>query len=128
MARATGLPPTGAVPIEVRLDRQHGREHWRRQFGTHVMASTLWQQGELLCERLGLVSFGFALAQRGPALDWEMKRVRALGVPLPARWFASVQARESADGALHLQCRCGPALVGLLVRYDGWLSPVPGDE
>lgn len=129
MAWATRLPPTGAVPVEVRFDRRQGREHWRRRFGRHLMASTLWQQGDLLCERLGLVTFDFALAQQGQVLDWNVVRIRALGVPLPARWFAGVQARESADGVrytFHVDVVL-PG-IGLLVRYDGWLLPVIGDD
>jgi hypothetical protein len=125
MAWATRLPPTGAVPVEVRFDRRQGREHWHRQFGRHLMASTLWQQGDLLSERLGLVTFGFGLVRQGAMLDWNVARIRALGLPLPARWFAGVHARESADGTRYtFHVDVVLPVIGLLVRYDGWLSPV----
>ncbi|SEL67068.1 protein of unknown function [Pseudoxanthomonas sp. GM95] len=129
MAWAARLPPTGTVPVTVTFDRAAGRERWHRQFGTHVMASTLWQRRALLRERLGLVTFDFALAQDDATLDWQVRAVRALGVPLPLRWFGGVQARESADGARYrflVDVRL-PG-VGLLVRYDGWLLPVGDDD
>jgi hypothetical protein len=129
MAWATRLPPTGTVPVEVRFDRQKGREHWRRRFGRHLMASTLWQQGDLLCERLGLVTFRFALDQQEAVLDWKVVQLRALGLPLPARWFVGVHARESADGERYtFSVDVVLPVIGLLVRYDGWLSPVIGDD
>ncbi len=124
MAWATRLPPTGEAPVEVTFGRQDGQERWRRRFGSHVMASRLWQQDGLLYERLGLVTFGFALAQRGLGLDWQVRRLRALGLPLPARWFAGVHARESADGERYLfSVDVVLPWIGLLVRYQGWLLP-----
>lgn len=129
MVWATRLPPTGTVPVSVTFGRKDGREHWRRQFGRHGMASTLWQQDALLCERLGLVTFGFALAQQGQVLDWRIRRVRVLGMPLPARWFAGAHARESAQGERYIfSVDVVLPVIGLLVRYAGWLSPAPGDD
>ncbi|WDS37613.1 DUF4166 domain-containing protein [Pseudoxanthomonas sp.] len=129
MAWATRLPPAGAVPVAVTFGRQQDREHWRRTFGRHVMASTLWQQGDLLCERLGLVTFGFALVQQGQALAWQVRRVRVLGLPLPARWFAGAQARESAEGGRYtFAVDVALPWIGLLIRYTGWLCPAASDE
>jgi len=127
MAWATRLPPTGAVPVRVTFVRRDGQEWWRRQFGRHLMASRLWQHGDLLCERLGLVTFGFALAQQGEVLDWQVRRLRALGLPLPARWFAGVHARESADGERYtFSVDVALPWIGLLVCYQGWLLPDHG--
>lgn len=129
MAWATRLPPGGAVPVTVTFAREDGREHWRREFGSHVMASTLWQEDALLCERLGLVTFGFALREQQGVLDWEIRRVRAAGIALPARWFAGARARESSDAQGRYTFSVDVVLpwIGLLVRYQGWLSPVAGD-
>jgi len=50
-------------------------------------------------------------------------QARALGVPLPARWFAGVAARESeADGRYCFDVRAALPLAGLLVHYRGWLD------
>ncbi|MEI2454079.1 DUF4166 domain-containing protein [Lysobacter firmicutimachus] len=58
-----------------------------------------------------------------PGLSWRLVRVRALGLPLPARWFAGVRAREfERDGRYHFDVAAQLPAVGLLVRYRGWLD------
>ena len=58
------------------------------------------------------------------AIVWRVVRVHALGVPLPARWFRSVRARESAgdDGRYHFDVSASMPIAGLLVHYRGWLD------
>lgn len=58
-----------------------------------------------------------------PGLYWRLMRVRALGLPLPASWFSGVRAREfERDGRYHFDVAAQLPLVGLLVRYRGWLD------
>src|SRR5688500_14766257 len=58
---ATRLPPAGRGPIVVEIVAAPDREQWTRHVARHAMRSTLWADDGLLCERLGLVEFGFAL-------------------------------------------------------------------
>ena len=121
--RATRLPPAGRGSIEVEIVAAADGEHWTRHVGGHAMRSRLWAADGLLCEQLGLVTFGFALDARDGAIEWRVVRVRALGLPLPARWFGAVAAREfEQDGRYHFDVRAALPLAGLLVRYRGWLD------
>lgn len=122
-AWATRLPPPGRGPITVEIATAPGRECWTRHVARHAMRSTLWADDGLLCERLGLVEFGFRLAAADGVLVWRVARVRALGLPLPARWFDGVSAREfEADGRYRYDVAARLPLAGLLVHYRGWLD------
>jgi len=122
-AWATRLPPEGQVPIEVAIAADADGEYWSRHVGGHVMPSHLRERGGLLHERLGLATFVFRLSAREGGLEWSVVQARALGVPLPARWFAGVAARESeADGRYCFDVRAALPLAGLLVHYRGWLD------
>lgn len=121
--RATRLPPPGRGPIEVEIVTDANGERWTRHIGGHAMRSRLWDADGLLCERLGLVTFAFALSTQDGAIEWRVVRVRALGVPLPARWFGAVAAREfEENGRYCFDVRAALPLAGLLVRYRGWLD------
>ena len=122
-AWATRLPPArkGRVEVEINADAQ--AERWTRHMGGHAMPSRLWAQDGLLCERLGLVRFGFRLAVEEGFLVWRMARVHALGLRLPARWFDAVQAREyERDGRYWFDVAAAMPVAGLLVHYRGWLE------
>ena len=122
-AWATRLPPASRGPIAVEIEAAPGRECWTRHVARHAMRSTLWADDGLLCERLGLVEFGFRLEAADGVLVWRVARVRALGVALPARWFAGVGAREfEAGGRYRYDVAARLPLVGLLVHYRGWLD------
>lgn len=120
---ATRLPPAGRGPIEVEIVADAVGERWTRHVASHAMRSRLWDADGLLCERLGLVTFGFELAARDGAIEWRVRHVRALGLPLPASAFAAVAASErEADGRYHFDVRAALPLAGPLVRYRGWLD------
>jgi len=126
-AWATRLPPAGRGPVSVEIDAHPSGERWTRRMGRHAMRSRLWAADGLLCERLGLVTFGFRLGVEQDCLTWRVVRVRALGVPLPADAFANVFAQESqADGRYTFAVSAELPLIGLLVRYRGWLKVEPG--
>ena len=99
------------------------RERWTRHVGEHALASTLWARGDLLCERLGLVTFGFRLETRAGGINWIVRHVRVLGMlPMPASWCSQVAAREWAEGErYHFDVQAALPLAGLLVHYHGWL-------
>ncbi len=121
--RAARLPPAGEGPIEVEIVADAHGERWARHIAGHAMRSRLWSQGDLLCERLGIVTFGFRLLVHAGAIVWRVVRVRVLGLPLPARWFAQVAAREYEEGGRYcFDVSAALPLVGLLVRYRGWLD------
>lgn len=123
-AWATRLPPAGSGPIDVEIVAVPGAERWTRRVAGHAMPSRLWARDGLLCERLGLVTFGFRLHVEDDAIVWRVARVRVFGLPLPARWFQGVGARESQrDDRYHFDVAATLPVAGLLVRYRGWLRP-----
>lgn len=122
-AWATRLPPAGRGPVEVEIEAIDGRERWVRRIGGRAMPSRLWPGDGLLCERLGLVVFGLRLSVHEGVLDWRVARVRALGVPLPARAFADVRAYESEhQGRYRFEVAARLPVVGPVVAYRGWLQ------
>jgi hypothetical protein len=122
-AWATRLPPAGKGRVEVEIDADERGEQWTRHIGGHAMPSRLWSQDGLLCERLGLVRFGFRLAVEENVLVWQVVRVHALGLPLPARWFHAVRAREcEIEGRYWFDVAAAMPIAGLLVHYQGWLE------
>jgi len=125
-AWATRLPPAGHGPVSVEIVSTPAAERWTRHIGGHAMPSRLWASDGLLCERLGLVTFGFRLGVEHGQLTWHVVRVRALGVPLPARAFGKVSARESeVDGRYTFDVTAALPWIGLLVHYRGWLHVDP---
>lgn len=125
-AWATRLPPAGRGGITVAIDASGTRESWTRQVGGHAMRSRLWAADSLLCERLGLVTFGFELGVEQDQLTWRVARVRVLGIPLPPRAFARVSAREGEEGGRYtFDVTAALPIVGPLVHYRGWLHVEP---
>lgn len=123
VASATHLPPAGSGPLCVEIDASPDAERWTRFIGGRAMPSRLWRDGDVLCERLGLATFGFRLEVVDEAIVWRVVRVSVFGVSLPARWFTGVGARESADGERYaFDVWASLPLVGLLVHYTGWLD------
>jgi len=124
MGAATRLPARNTdQELRVTIEPSATGEHWTRRFANHAMPSRLWDAGGLLCERLGLVTFAFRLDLEQGELTWRVERVRAFGVPLPARLFRGVLAREfERDGRYRFDVRAEVPLAGLLVHYRGWLD------
>ncbi|MGY4515182.1 DUF4166 domain-containing protein [Lysobacter sp. HA18] len=122
-AWATRLPPAGRGPIHVDIEATSSDERWTRHVAGHAMRSRLWAADGLLCEQLGLVTFAFRLGVDDGRLTWTVVRVRALGVPLPARWFDGVAALECEmpDGRYTFDVSARLPVVGPLVHYRGWL-------
>lgn len=124
--RATRLPPSGRGPVTVHIDADGSGETWVRYMGGHAMPSRLRAADGLLCERLGLVTFGFRITVERGCLVWRVVRVRALGLPLPSRMFAGVAARESEEAGRYLfDVSAALPFAGPLVRYRGWLHVDP---
>ena len=121
---ATRLPTAARdVALRVEIAADDGGETWTRRFGVHTMRSRLCARGPLLRERLGMVTFGFALSANAGVLCWTVCEVRVLGLRCPTRWFSGVHASESErEGRYWFEVRATMPLVGELVHYQGWLQ------
>ena len=125
-ARIAGLPPAGQdVATVVEFDCGPARETWRREFGAARMTSVLGLRDGLLRERLGPVSFRFALHANDGAIWWTVAGARLFGLlPLPASMFDGVRCREyEQDERYHFEVDAALPVAGRIVRYAGWLVP-----
>lgn len=127
IANLFGFPNAGQdVPVRVSFRLEDGREIWHREFDGRVMQSTQEEgQGRferLICERFGPFAFGLALVLRDGRLHIAVRRWTAFGVPMPLAWAPGGDAYESADdGRFNFHVEIGLPLIGMIVRYRGWL-------
>ncbi len=123
VAFATHLPPAISGPLCVEIEASPSQERWTRYIGGRAMPSRLWRDGDVLCERLGVATFGFRLDVVDDAIAWRVAWVRVFGVSLPSRWFTGVGAREfGEEGRYRFDVWATLPLTGLLVHYRGWLD------
>jgi hypothetical protein len=124
LAPMMSLPPGGSdVPLTVAIRVDDQGETWTRNFGGHRMQSRLLAHDPLLAERLGATTLLFTLSAVAGRIEWRVVAVRFLGVPLPLSWFAAAAATEAiVDGHYTFDVSATLPLVGLLIRYRGWLG------
>jgi hypothetical protein len=124
LAKLLGLPPAGrAQALEVTFTPDGGTELWERRFGEAVFRSLQFERHGLLRERVGWVTLLFALEVSEAGLSLLPRGVRFLGVPLPPLLVPKVRTMESErDGRYRFEVEGSLPLVGLLVRYEGWLE------
>lgn len=94
------------------------------------MVSQLAYRDGLLRERLGPMQFRFWLhAGEDGVLWWRVAGARLFGVlPLPKRLFDGVRCRErEQEGRYEFLVEAALPLMGLIVRYEGWLEPEAAD-
>jgi hypothetical protein len=129
VARLIGFPQAGRdLPATVTFRVEGGREHWRRIIGKSSFTS-VQEQGRgrfdrLLCERFGPFNFGLALVLENARLWLVVRRWSFLGLPMPAAWAPRGKAYEFAEhGRFNFDIEIAHSLLGLIVRYRGWLVP-----
>ncbi len=133
LARAIGAIfgfPTAArdIPVKVDFALRDGREVWRRDFAGRGFTSTQ-EEGRgrfdrLLCERFGPFAFGIALVREADRLNLLARGWSFFGIPLPRALVPHVTAYESVeDDRFRFYVEIKLPLVGLVVRYRGWLVP-----
>jgi hypothetical protein len=98
-------------------------EQWTRHFGESApMRSRLRARGDLLVERLGPVTMAFELVARDGGIDWVLRRVAALGCPLPLRWFRVASRSGVRAGRYQFLVLAELSGVGRIIRYEGELD------
>lgn len=123
--RLLTLPEPGAEQaIALTIERHSSHERWTRRFARGRMQSTLRRGDDLhLLERLGPVTLHFSLQREGGAIDWQLRRVSTLGLPLPRVLFGTVWSRSGArDGRYAFEIDVHVPLLGQLIAYRGWLE------
>jgi hypothetical protein len=123
-----GFPEAGRdVPVTVRIERRGPGELWRRTFAGKSFSS-LQSPGQgradrLLSERFGPFRFDLALIVEAGRLRLVLRGWSGLGIPLPRRLAPGGEAYEFAeDGKFHFHVEIALPVIGLVVRYRGWLE------
>jgi len=125
LRRILTLPEPGVdQAIAITIERDGQRETWTRRFARGQMRSVL-QPGSAMAmrERLGPVSLHFSLRRDGDAIDWQLRRVTLLGLPLPRALCGSVLSRSGAhEGRYAFDIDTRLPGIGRLIAYRGWLE------
>lgn len=123
-----GFPLSGNdVPVVVEKEITAQGEIWHRQIGRQRFVSTLLAGPNGLKERFAPFTFDIGLNVRDGALHYPVKAGRIGPVPLP-RWSLPIsEAREMENnGVFRFDIGVyAPITEALLVRYEGFLTPVP---
>jgi hypothetical protein len=129
IATIIGFPRAGAdIPVEVHIERKGSRELWTRRFCAKAFHSEMsagkGREEGLLIERFGPISIGIALVWDAPYLRFVVRTCRFGPIPLPLWLAPASDTHESViDGRFCFDVSITHPLVGLLVRYRGWLIP-----
>jgi hypothetical protein len=129
VATLVGFPRPGRnVPVRVSFQARDGREIWCRTFGTHAFTSVQAAGKEaferLVCETFGPFTFGFALVARDDQLHLIIRRWTLLGLPMPRALAPRGEFYEFVvDGRFNFHVEIAHPLLGVIVRYCGWLVP-----
>ncbi len=123
-AALSSLPPEADdCPLRVTFEPAGGKEIWSRQYGTALFRSVQYESGGLLRERVGPSTFVFTAVASAEGLALRLDGFRLLGLPMPRTLHPNVRTFEREhDGRYRFEVEAKLPLVGLLVRYAGWLE------
>ncbi len=126
LAKLFSLPPDGNdQPLRVTFEPRDGAEVWTRSFGARQFRSLQFEKHGLLRERVGLSCLIFALDVSAEGLALRLLDVLVLGIALPRIFHPCVHTLErERDDLYRFEVSSHLPLVGLLVRYAGWLERV----
>jgi hypothetical protein len=116
------------VPVEVTFRAEGGSEIWTRSFAGKRFSSAQragrGRSERLLAERFGPLTFDMALVVKDRQLHLIPRRWSVLGLPMPASLGPRGIAYESEEnGRFHFHVEIALPVIGLIVRYRGWLVP-----
>jgi hypothetical protein len=129
VATLIGFPKTGNnIPVQVVFELTPSGEIWRRTFDGQSFKSLQWEGAgradKLLCEKFGALTFCLALVFEYGKLNLVVRRWSFLGIPLPLALAPTGQSYEFVEnGKFHFHVEITHPLIGLVVRYQGWLEP-----
>jgi hypothetical protein len=130
IGRVVGFPGgAGDIPLQVEIKSVNGREHWSRDFDGHEFSSVMTigsgRFSNLVCERFGPANFAMALLWENGRLNYLPRGWTFLGIPMPR--FLAPQGKTYeyvADGKFHFHVKVTLPIIGHVVTYKGWLSPL----
>ena len=128
ICRIVGFPPAGNnVPVRVTMHRKGAAEHWLRDFGGKRFRSVMTRAGDgAVWERFGPFRFEIPFTVLDGQLGYPVRRARLFGVPWPKVLTPKSDAFEGvdADERATFDVMVSLPIVGMLVRYQGWLGDI----
>tara|TARA_R110000868_G_scaffold235373_2_gene489297 strand:+ start:13943 stop:14482 length:540 start_codon:yes stop_codon:yes gene_type:complete len=120
------LPASGsAVPARVKVSLQDEGELLERWYGGRRFATVQGERNGQLYERFGPFRLSFRLTGGPEGVDFHQEGVALWFLPLPAALAPRVEARERADGEVHVfNVRLSLPGIGLVIAYRGRLRGV----
>jgi len=120
------------VTVEVTKTRSAKSEVWVRNFNGQKFKSTLSSvagtphqaKHQLMQERFGLLTFLLKLNVDSNGLHFPVVSGSCIGIPIPKMLLPASNTREfEKDGTMHFSVELlAPFKLGLIVRYEGWLT------
>lgn len=129
VARSFGFPQAAEdVDVTVSFERSGVMERWTRTFGTEEFTSRQFEGTgrfeRLLCEKFGPLTFGLALVVDSNRLIFVVRRWSLFGIPMPRFLVPKGKACEfEQSGTFHFDVEIQAPLIGMIVRYAGYLEP-----
>ncbi|WP_161594669.1 DUF4166 domain-containing protein [Marimonas lutisalis] len=129
-----GRFPPAAQDQSIRLAMHigPGESRWLRGFGGHPTASTLRfdsDRGEVI-ERFGALRVAMRPTVCDDTLHFSITRLWVMGVRLPRILLprSATHERAGENGRVHFDVSARAPVLGMLIRYVGWLDPVPKEK
>jgi hypothetical protein len=134
VAAIVGFPQAAReTDVQVRFSRDGADERWTRTFGKKTFSSRqssgCGKDAYLLAEDFGPFRILMAPVPEGDRLRLLVRGWRFLGMPLPL--FLAPDGNtyeEERGGRFHFHVEVKAPLIGLIVRYRGWLIRQEGAE
>jgi len=127
VATLFGFPkPAEKIPVTVSFESHGNIEHWQRTFGNKSFGSTQARGSTtgLLSERFGPFAFDLALVIRDEKLMFIVRDWHFLGMRMPRALAPCGNSFEFSEaGRFNFHVEVAHPLIGLIVRYRGWLVP-----
>ena len=125
------FPPAGRnTPVQVTISGDGQRWYWVRDFNGHRMQSSLTYDHDTGCVRedFGPMSIWLQPSFDGRRLGISIHRLTILGLPVPKFLLPRSDTIEWQDdrGRFRFDVAAEAPGLGLLIRYQGWLTPVHG--
>lgn len=115
------------IPVSVSFKSDKNVELWQRTFGKKSFSSTqtLGSTTGLISERFGPFAFDLGLVFKNEILSFVVRDWFFLDLRMPRFLMPGGNSYEfSESGQFHFNIEIAQPLIGLIVRYSGWLVPV----
>ncbi|WP_170788422.1 DUF4166 domain-containing protein [Ruegeria lacuscaerulensis] len=124
-----GRFPPVASDIAIRIVTRQDNEtwFWTRDFAGHLMQSSIRFDPKtmLVCEKAGVLTFWLKPIWNGAELKLKIQGLSVFGVPCPGVLVpkSSTVEWQDAVGRFRFDVSARLPVLGLLIRYHGWLTP-----